>query len=201
MYHFLNPLQEAEKKRKVEKLKQKRWQEKHRRFMFGMHHSQDENEFSEREPLLQTLTRASSSPGDSLPPPPPTHSVGNLQSVSDDSEYYKERKSSLSLLQILEGLPLDDKESKGSAKSHILTDSGDEGSDSAGSTGPADSYTLMKSRGSSDDKLDEENVEPVVPLSIPIPRDVDHRPAEPRDHPDQSESPKPVAEEEESTRL
>ena len=201
IFCIISHQQEAEKKRKVEKLKQKRWQEKHRRFMFGIHHSQDETEFSEREPLLQTITRGSSTRCDSLPPAPPTQSGGNMQSVSDDSEYYKERKGSLSLLQILEGLPMDDKESKGSRKSHILTDSDDESrSDSGGSTGPAESYTLMKSRGGSDDKLDEESAEPVIPLSVPIPRDSDH-PVDTHEHPDQSESPKPVQDDEESTRL
>jgi len=75
--------------------------------------------------------------------------AGNMLSVSDDSEYYKEKRGSISLLQILEGLP-DDKSSRASSKERIISgdsdeDSDDEISDSIGSTGPVDSYDLMKS--------------------------------------------------------
>lgn len=42
-------VQEAEKKRKMEKLKQRRWQEKHRRFIFGVTASEYD---TDRDPLL-----------------------------------------------------------------------------------------------------------------------------------------------------
>ena len=46
---------------------------------------------------------------------------------------------------------------------YIDSDSGD----SVGSTGPADSYDLMKSHGGSQDKLDSDDQEPVVSFSVP----------------------------------
>lgn len=160
-------LQEAEKKRKVEKLKQKRWQEKHRRFIFGIHHSTDENELGEREPLIPV----SGSSNDGAAYQPPTS--GNMMSVSDDSEYYKENKGSMSLMQILEGLP-DDKSSRASresSKSRILSIESDEdsdGSDSAGSTGNVESYDLLKSREASRERIDSiPEEEPVVAIAIP----------------------------------
>ena len=154
--------------------------------MFGIHHSQDDNDMSEREPLI---------PGprndDGFPPPPPA----NMLSVSDDSDFYKERKGSISILQILQDLP-DDKMSKTSSKSRILSES-DDGTDSesVGSTGVADSYDLLKSRASSQDlvvqlpvvKADDDTI-----ISIPVPEkaveeedddDFSRSPSEPRDPP------------------
>lgn len=145
-------------------MKQKRWQEKHRRFIFGIHHSNDENELGEREPLVH-----SGSSNEAVYHPPAS---GNMMSVSDDSEYYKDNKGSMSLMQILEGLP-DDKSSRasrGSSKSRILSIESEEESesDSAGSTGRVESYDLAKSREVSrehDDSIPED--EPVVAISIP----------------------------------
>ena len=151
-------LQEAEKKRKVEKLKQKRWQEKHRRFIFGVIPNQDGADL-EREPLLP------SGRNDSFPPPPPQH----MLSISEDSDFYKDKRGSLSLMQILEGLP-DDKTSRDTtSRSRILsmTDVDSDSGDSVGSTGPADSYDLIKSREGSQDKLDSDKEEPVVSISVP----------------------------------
>ncbi|XP_052817063.1 inositol 1,4,5-trisphosphate receptor type 3-like isoform X2 [Mya arenaria] len=154
---------EMEKKRKVEKLKQKRWQEKHRRFIFGIHHSTDDNELGEREPLIPQ-SGSSNDEGFSN-----RQQSGNMLSVSDDSEYYKEKRGSISLLQILEGLP-DDKSSRASSKSRILSLSdvdSDEESDSDGSTGPAESYDLMKSREASHDRIDSIPEESIV---VPVPQ-------------------------------
>lgn len=159
-------LQEAEKKRKVEKLKQKRWQEKHRRFIFGIHHSTDDNELVEREPLVPP----SNSSNEGLYHQQPS---GNMLSVSDDSEYYKEKRGSLSLLQILEGLP-DDKSSRASSKSHILSESDeDSDTDSAGSTGPVESYDLLKSHEASHDRIDSIPEEAVVAIPIPQMPDIE----------------------------
>jgi hypothetical protein len=158
--------QEAEKKRKVEKLKQKRWQEKHRRFIFGIHHSADENELGDREPLVPPSNSSNDGVFNARQP-----ETGNMMSVSDDSEYYKEKRGSLSLLQILEGLP-DDKSSRASrasSKSHIISESDEESdTDSAGSTGPVESYDLLKSRETSRDRIDSIPEEAVV--AVPIPR-------------------------------
>ncbi|XP_053402419.1 inositol 1,4,5-trisphosphate receptor type 1-like isoform X7 [Mercenaria mercenaria] len=163
---------EAEKKRKVEKLKQKRWQEKHRRFIFGIHHSTDENELGDREPLVPPSN--SSNEGVYAPRQP---EGGNMLSVSDESEYYKEKRGSLSLLQILEGLP-DDKSSRASrasSKSHIISESDEESdTDSAGSTGPVESYDLLKSRETSRDRIDSIPEEvPVIAVPIPHVSDTD----------------------------
>lgn len=148
----------------MEKLKQKRWQEKHRRFIFGIHHSNDENELGEREPLVPPSN--SSNEGFYTTRQP----TGNMMSVSDDSEYYKEKRGSLSLLQILEGLP-DDKSSRASrasSKSHIISESDDESdTDSAGSTGPVESYDLLKSRETSRDRIDSIPEELVVAVPVP----------------------------------
>ena len=171
--------QEAEKKRKVEKLKQKRWQEKHRRFIFGILPTQDGAD-TDREPLLPSSGRT-----DFPPPPPP-----NLLSISEDSDFYKDTKGSMSLIQILEGLP-DDKTSRDSTRSRILsiTDIDSDSGDSVGSTGPADSYDLMKSHEGSQDKLDSDDQEPVVSISVPPvrittpPRDSPPRVSPPRHSP------------------
>ncbi|KAL4234550.1 hypothetical protein ACF0H5_006191 [Mactra antiquata] len=190
---------EAEKKRKVEKLKQKRWQEKHRRFIFGIHRSTDENELGEREPLVPPST--SSNEGIYAQQP-----TGNMMSVSDDSEYYKERKGSLSLLQILEGLP-DDKSSRASSKSHILSDSGDDSddSDSAGSTGPVESYDLLKSRDTSRDRIDSIPEETVIAVPVPQVDDLDDMEPPPPPPPEEEDTPPPQSQPStadiESTRL
>ena len=150
--------QEAEKKRKVEKLKQKRWQEKHRRFIFGILPTPDGAD-TDREPLLPPSGRS-----DFPPPPPP-----NLLSISEDSDFYKEKRGSMSLIQILEGLP-DDKSSRDTTtRSRILsiTDMDSDSGDSVGSEGPADSYDLIKSHDGSQDKLDSDDQEPVVSISVP----------------------------------
>lgn len=167
---------EAEKKRKVEKLKQKRWQEKHRRFIFGIHHSADENELGDREPLMPP----SNSSNDFYTSQQP---AGNMLSVSDDSDFYKERKGSLTLIQILEGLP-DDKSSRASSKSRILSISDDESDteeeDSAGSTGPVNSYDLLKSRDASRERIDSIHAADEDGIVLPVPprpRDTDFSPA------------------------
>ena len=150
--------QEAEKKRKVEKLKQKKWQEKHRRFIFGIMPNQDGADM-EREPLLPSAGR-----NDTFPPPPPPH----MLSISEDSSFYKDKRGSISLMQILEGLP-DDKTSRATSRSRILsmTDLDSESGDSVGSTGPADSYDLIKSPEGSQDRLESDKEEPVVSITVP----------------------------------
>ena len=82
--------QEAEKKRKVENLKQKRWKEKHRRFIFGLLPTQYGAD-TDREPLLPSGGRT-----DFPPPPSP-----NLLSISEDSDFYKDTKESTSFIQFL----------------------------------------------------------------------------------------------------
>ena len=75
----------------------------------------------------------------------------------------------MSLIQILEGLP-DDKSSRDTTtRSRILsiTDIDSDSGDSVGSTGPADSYDLIKSPEGSQDKLDSDDQEPVVSISVP----------------------------------
>ncbi|KAH3769470.1 hypothetical protein DPMN_170739 [Dreissena polymorpha] len=152
---------EVEKKRKVEKLKQKRWQEKHRRFIFGLH-NQDENELGGRGPLLPQS--GSSNEGGYGPPP---KNSGNMLSVSDESDFYKEKRGSISLLQILEGLP-DDKSSRASPQSRILSISdSEEDTDSLGSTGPVDSYDLTKSREMSRERIDAIVDAPIIVLPEP----------------------------------
>ena len=111
----------------------------------------------EREPLLPSARN------DSFPPPPPQH----MLSISEDSSFYKDKPGSLTLMQILEGLP-DDKTSRVTSRSRILsmTDVDSESGDSVGSTGQADSYDLIKSPEGSQDRL-ESDTEPVVSISVP----------------------------------
>lgn len=172
-------LQEAEKKRKVEKLKQKRWQEKHRRFIYGINPNQDGAD-TDREPLLPSGGR-----NDFPPPPPP-----NLLSISEDSDFYKDKRGSISYLQILEGLP-DDKKSRDSRRSRILSisdiESDSDSGDSIGSSGPADSYDLIKSHEGSQEKLDSDTEEPVVSISVPPVRIT----TPPRDSPPRGSPPHP----------
>ena len=96
---------------------------------------------------------------------PPTS--GNMMSVSDDSEFYKENKGSMSLMQILEGLPLDKSSpaSRASSKSRILSIESDDdsGSDTGSNGGHSKSYDLMKSQELARELEDE----PVVAIAIP----------------------------------
>ncbi|XP_076449737.1 inositol 1,4,5-trisphosphate-gated calcium channel ITPR1-like isoform X2 [Babylonia areolata] len=71
---------EAEKKRKVEKLKQRRWQEKHRRFIFGVPASEYD---TDRDPLLP-VSRAPSM--DRFQSPEPSTVVGRPSGTGDGGE-------------------------------------------------------------------------------------------------------------------
>lgn len=161
-------LQEAEKKRKVERIKQKRWQEKHRRFMFGLLNTDDEKDDKEldREPIPAVPSRLRQERRLSRPPSTvsiPRDRGGSTDIQSSDNE--ERRGSKLSLGQILERKPA--KKSKLAKDSEGSDDSGSD-SDTIGTSGPEESYDLLHGSLTQSEPPDTppESTLPPVPVAV-----------------------------------
>jgi hypothetical protein len=162
--------QEAEKKRKIEKLKQKRWQEKHRRFMFGLGQGDEEPHEDDRDTLQMPLgggdRRMSRRPSSLFMPHDEPRGTGG--SVRSDT---------LSLAQFLPPTPEIETKKKKKSKSRTTdhdVDEYDAGSDSSSgspgsSIGAEGAYDLLREATTEPPPYSDDDVRSLaVPIIVPV---------------------------------